>query len=203
MERHPLPSIALNDPAFVRPILRNSWGGASQALTALRSPRWMEHYGRPADLAWMMQQWNSAILRHSEFRQQMDPLTGEFTQLDPGGYSPAALVFFDYTWRLSGVRLCEGLLEWNVRAPTTEPSKFSVKTSVGTAEMAYTHRQAHLKLNGKIRFSIQGTVRIITDMQGKLQEVVGTESKETLVILTSDKLVKRKISIRPNERIKI
>lgn len=69
--------------------------------------------------------------------------------------------------------------------------------------MEYTHRQAHLKLNGKIRFSIQGTVRIITDMQGKLQEVVGTESKETLVILTSDKLVKRKISIGPNERIKI
>ncbi len=112
---YPLPSIALNDPAFVRPIPRNSWGGASQALTALRTPRWMEHYGRPADLAWVMQQWISAILRHSEFRQQMDPLTGKFTQLDPGGYSPAALVFFDYTWRLSGVRLCEGLLEWNVR----------------------------------------------------------------------------------------
>ena len=38
---YPLTSIAMDDPAFVRPIPRNSWGGASQALTALRAPRWM------------------------------------------------------------------------------------------------------------------------------------------------------------------
>ena len=33
---YPLPSIALDDPQFVRPIPANSWGGACQALTALR-----------------------------------------------------------------------------------------------------------------------------------------------------------------------
>jgi hypothetical protein len=65
----PLPSIALNDPTFARPIRRNSWGGPSQALTALRAPRWMEHYGKPADLAHLMQKWISAILREGEFLQ--------------------------------------------------------------------------------------------------------------------------------------
>lgn len=45
----------------------------------------------------MMEQWTEAISRYGEFRQQMDPLTGDFTRIDPGGYSPAALVFFDYT----------------------------------------------------------------------------------------------------------
>jgi len=58
-------------------------GGASQALTALRAPRWMKHYGKQAELDQLMRQWCEAILRHSEFRQQMDPLTGEFTQPDP------------------------------------------------------------------------------------------------------------------------
>ena len=53
----PFPSIALNDPAFVRPIPRNSWGGASQALTALRAPRWMQHYGKQAELDHLMRQW--------------------------------------------------------------------------------------------------------------------------------------------------
>jgi hypothetical protein len=48
---YPLPSIAMDDPAFVRPIPRNSWGGASQALTPLRAPRWMEQYGKAADPA--------------------------------------------------------------------------------------------------------------------------------------------------------
>ncbi|HZL28224.1 MAG TPA: alpha-L-rhamnosidase [Acidobacteriaceae bacterium] len=96
----PFPSIALDDPAFVRPIPRNSWGGATQALTALRAPRWMEHYGKGAAMRVLMQAWVEAIARHTEFRQQMDPLTGEFTQADPSGYSPAALVYLDFVRRL-------------------------------------------------------------------------------------------------------
>ena len=96
----PFSSVAMDDPAFVRPIPRNSWGGASQALTALRAPRWMAHYGKQAELDHLMRQWCQAILRHAEFRQQMDPLTGEFTQPDPGGYSPAALVFLSFATAL-------------------------------------------------------------------------------------------------------
>ena len=109
---YPLSSIAMDDSTFVRPIPRNSWGGASQALTALRAPRWMAFYGKQADLAHMMQQWCWAIMRHAQeakssdelvklFRQQMDPLTGDFTQPDPGGYSPCALTFLDFARRLS------------------------------------------------------------------------------------------------------
>jgi len=98
---YPFPSSALNEPTFVRPIPRNSWGGASQALTALRAPRWMPHYGKQAELTHLMQQWCAAIMRHTEFRQQIDPLTGDFTQPDPGGYSPAALTFLDFARRLS------------------------------------------------------------------------------------------------------
>jgi hypothetical protein len=98
---YPFPSSALNEPTFVRPIPRNSWGGASQALTALRAPRWMTYYGKQAELKHVMEQWCAAIMRHTEFRQQMDPLTGDFTQNDPGGYSPAALTFLDYARRLS------------------------------------------------------------------------------------------------------
>ena len=98
---YPLTSIAQDDPTFVRPIPRNSWGGASQALTALRAPRWMTHYGKQAELNHLMQQWCEAIMRHGEFRQQMDPQTGVFTQPDPGGYSPCALTFLHFAASLS------------------------------------------------------------------------------------------------------
>jgi len=98
--KYPLPSIALNDPKFVRPIPRNSWGGASQALTALRTLRWMEHYGKARELRLLMQAWCEAIVRAGSFCQQMDPETGEFTQPDPGGYSPCALVFLHFALRL-------------------------------------------------------------------------------------------------------
>jgi GH15 family glucan-1,4-alpha-glucosidase len=98
---YPFPSIAMDDPSFVRPIPRNSWGGATQALTALRAPRWMAFYGKQAEMNHLMMQWCEAISRHTEFRQQMDPLTGDFTQADPSGYSPAALVYLDFIHRLS------------------------------------------------------------------------------------------------------
>lgn len=119
----PFPSSALDEPTFVRPIPRNSWGGPTQALTALRAPRWMSYYGKDAELKHVMRQWCEAIMRHMGdaqtpaeqsriFRQQMDPLTGEFTGYelpnappggpkDPGGYSPCALTFLDYAVRLS------------------------------------------------------------------------------------------------------
>jgi hypothetical protein len=97
---YPFPSIAMDDPTFVRPIPRNSWGGASQALTALRAPRWMAHYGKSAELRQLMHQWCLAILRSDDFRQQLDPLTGEFTLPDPGGYSPTALVFLSFAREL-------------------------------------------------------------------------------------------------------
>src|ERR1019366_1679059 len=45
---YPFPSSALKDPTFVRPIPRNSWGGASQALTAMRTPAgWPTTASRP------------------------------------------------------------------------------------------------------------------------------------------------------------
>jgi hypothetical protein len=97
---YPLTSVAMDDPAFVKPIPRNSWGGATQALTALRAPRWMEHYGKGEALKEMMGRWCEAIMRHIEFRQQMDPWTGDFTQADPSGYSPAALTFLEFARRL-------------------------------------------------------------------------------------------------------
>jgi hypothetical protein len=92
---YPFPSIALDDPGFVRPIPPNSWGGAAQALTALRAPRWMNHYGKSAELHHLMRQWIEAIRRNGGFHQQMDPLTGAFTP-DPGGYSPTALVLLSF-----------------------------------------------------------------------------------------------------------
>jgi len=63
----------------------------------------MPFYGKHAEMkAHLMEQWCSAIMRHGEFRQQMDPLTGDFTQPDLVAYSPAALTFLDYARRLSG-----------------------------------------------------------------------------------------------------
>lgn len=95
---YPLPSITANDPSFDHTLPLNSWGGASQALTALRAPRWMIHYGKDEDLRHLMTRWVQALLRADGFQQQMNPWTGEFSTSP--GYSPAMCVFIDFVDRL-------------------------------------------------------------------------------------------------------
>ncbi len=95
---YPLPSISVSDPQFVKSLTENSWGGASQALTALRAPRWFGHYGKQRDLEILMTRWVEAISAAPDFMQQMNPWTGEFTT--SAGYSPCMLVFLDFTDRL-------------------------------------------------------------------------------------------------------
>jgi hypothetical protein len=196
---YPLPSISLDDPAFVRPIPRNSWGGASQALTALRAPRWMEHYGKPADLAHLMQQWVAALVRASDFRQQMDPLTGAFTG-DPPGYSPAALVFFDFTWRLSGVRKVDDQLEWNIRPlPHDRRGAFQLRAGATTlAEIKYEFGHAATFLNNRLLFRTGNVVRVVTDLDGKFRHAVGIGAERTEVKLDQPGHKLRRFLIEPN-----
>ncbi len=207
---YPLSSIALDDPAFVRPISRNSWGGPSQALTALRAPRWMEHYGKPADLGHLMQQWVAAIVRNGEFLQQMDPVTGEFTKA-AADYSPAALVLMDFTWRLAGVRQTmapEGAnreamnrLEWNVRPPAREiRSSYRLRLlPKGSAEIKYSSGRAELLLNGKLFCSTSSAVRLVTDSEGKIQTATGIAPEATHVELQLASKRRQRFSIEPNQ----
>ncbi len=200
---YPLASIALDDPTFVRPIPRNSWGGASQALTALRAPRWMEHYGKPADLAFLMQQWVTAILKNGNFLQQMDPITGEFTT-DTGDYSPAALVFVDFTWRLAGVRQIENALEWNLR-PLDAPANSNYRLRVNPtkiAEINYANGRAEVCLNGKIIFRSTNTVRVVTDLEGNPTSAVGIAKETTDVTLRHVVDSERKFTLKPNETVR-
>ncbi len=175
---YPLPSIALDDPKFVRPIPRNSWGGASQALTALRAPRWMEHYGRPAEFGQMMDAWCRALVADGTFRQQMDPLTGAFNAEDPAGYSPAALVMMDYTWRLAGIDETGEHLNWNIRPghPAAQGAVFTMTTDGGrTAELRYGKDGATLSLAGRPVAAVSGTGRVTTDKTGAPVSATGID----------------------------
>ena len=202
---YPLPSIALDDSAFVRPIPGNSWGGASQALTALRAPRWQEYYGKAAELSFLMSRWCDAIQHDMTFRQQMDPVTGEFTQTDTPGYSPAALVMVDFTWRLAGVREINGQLEWNVRpgCAAAQSAHFSMHFDRSrTANMVYDRGGAALELDGKKIGRIEsGTARLITDKQGRPNLLAGIgEAVETVSIHLGSSPV-RSVTIHPNQQV--
>jgi len=202
---YPLPSVALDDPLFVRPIPRNSWGGASQALTALRASRWFDHYGRSAEFSTMMDRWCEALQRDMTFRQQMDPLTGTFTEADLPNYSPASLVMVDYTWRLAGICEEEGGLQWNVRPrhPAAEAGRFSLRTDAGKrAEISYDTRGAELRLDGRtVARAEGGAVRLVTDEAGKPQALVGVSEEPQSLIVRLPGRPPRHETLQANQRI--
>ena len=201
---YPLPSIALDDPKFVRPIPANSWGGAAQALTALRATRWMEHYAKPADFAQLMRQWVAAISRAGDFYQQIDPLDGTATQ-DPGKYSPAALVLFDFTWRLAGVRRVEDNLEWNIRPPENA-TRATYRLQVAPtriAELRYDAGRAELLLNGKLLCRTSSTVRLLTDLDGNIRGAAGIAPVKTKIVLQGVSSEQPAFSIEPNAKVKL
>lgn len=199
----PLPSVALDDPLFVRPIPPNSWGGASQALTALRAGRWFEHYGRAAEFAVMMERWCEAIQADMTFRQQMDPLTGKFSEGE-ANYSPTALVMLDYTWRLAGVREEGDAIEWNIRPghAAARSAVFRMRTDAGrNVELRYDERGAEMRVAGKAIGRIDGVARLVTDESGAIRELVGISEPEQETAVRLAGLAPRKISLRANQRI--
>ena len=204
---YPMPSVALDDPQFVRPIPRNSWGGASQALTALRATRWFDHYGRSAEFSGMMDQWCEAIQQDMTFRTQVDPLSGKFTQEDAPNYSPCALVMMDYTWRLAGVHEEQEVLHWNVRPghPAAQSARFSKQTDADRrAVMQYDVHGAELWLDGKpIGRVDSGAARVVTDKAGIPQELLGisTRSQKVTLRLTGKKATEH--TVQPNQRISL
>ncbi len=201
---YPLPSVALDDPQFVRPIPRNSWGGASQALTALRTPRWMEHYGRAVEFAHLADRWCEALLRDGTFRQQMDPLTGTFSSQDPGGYSPAALVLVDFTWRLAGIVEAPTEVQWNIRPghAAANGAVFKLHADSGAAlELRYQRNGARLLRNGREFAHLSGgTARIVTTANGIPKALLGIHADPQTVTLRFRNHT-QKVTLHANESI--
>jgi hypothetical protein len=153
----------------------------------------------------MMDRWCEAIQRDMTFRQQMDPLTGAFTQADAPKYSPCALVMMDYTWRLAGVREETDALHWNVRPghPAADSARYRMKTDAGRdAEMLYSTRGAEVSLEGKVIGRIEtGAARLVTSKSGAPQALVGITEQPQKVRVHLAGHAAREVVLQPNQRI--
>lgn len=90
---YPFPSMAISDPGSKKDRDGNSWGYYSQALTALRCARWMDHYGYSEDYDHMLKKWVDGITRADmNFAQELDPITGEMSKSSEW-YSSALLLY--------------------------------------------------------------------------------------------------------------
>lgn len=75
----PFPGASVSDPTWVQNHDGNSWGFYSQGNVAIRTLRWMEHYGKKEEMLAMMETWIKAWCRPDilKYGQELHPVTGE------------------------------------------------------------------------------------------------------------------------------
>lgn len=101
---YPFPAVSVSDPLWIQKLPGNSWGFYSQGLTALRSMRWMEKYGRTAEMEEIMRRWVAAwcASETTQFGQELHPITGEPSKCSQW-YSSCMLYFLYAIKRLYGI----------------------------------------------------------------------------------------------------
>lgn len=197
---YPFPSVALDDAAFDRTLPHNSWGGASQALTALRAPRWMDFYGKHADLTHLMNRWVQALCAAPEFMQQLNPFTGEMSTSRQ--YSPAMLVLLDFVARLHGVRRDGEDLSWACQAPDgATRAEYMLPTPRGPARLTHTRAGATLELAGRRVLGVHGRARVVTDLDGRPRAIIGTAPQAQHLTIEAPGQPPRGLTVNSDQRI--
>ena len=89
----PYPSVSVSDPAFVKELPDNCWGGNTQALTALRASMWLPRYGREDERERLLKRWMRAFIDYDScLPQELNPFTG--APIGTGvNYMPSLFIF--------------------------------------------------------------------------------------------------------------
>lgn len=91
---YPFPAVSIADPTWHRNLSGNSWGYYSQAMTVLRTTRWMKRYGLTEEMREVMQIWVKLICENETvpFGQEVYPLTGKPSDASPW-FSATVMMF--------------------------------------------------------------------------------------------------------------
>ena len=160
----PLPSVAVNDPAF-RNNPGNDWSGQSEGLTWQRAILALERYGyTPLIEALGKKLFKAVIDGGYRFTQQFDPFTGEPSP-GPEDYGPTILAVMGYIEHIWGVHLEMGKVWFSLG----DGLKYRFERHWGGRDYRIESdgKKASATVDGREVYSGPCGVRIITDEQGR------------------------------------
>jgi len=196
----PLPSIAIHEPLY-RSNPRNDWSGQPQGLTYQRAIQALENYSHYAEVSLLGEKFLKTITRSGgKFAQQYDTLTGEADAKAKDGYGPSILAALEYISRMHGVHLDveRGQVWWS--ALTNAGPVFSYTQRWGDREwsLSCTNGTFSGHLNDKELFSCTAGVRVVTDLEGRVLEVIGIGAAPRTIALHTPKK-QHEVTVAPNQ----
>ena len=196
----PLPSIAVNDPLF-RNSTVNDWSGQSETLTFQRAIRALENYGHYVLLTELGQKLFEAVRQANyRFTQQFDPLTGEPGCPRMDGYGPTALALLEYISRMHGIHL--DVVQNQVWWSACDGKEFSYSQRWGDHKWSMTSTNGifNAELEGRKIFSCSTGCRLITDLEGRVIEIIGISTQKQKVTLEANGHA-QKLNLKPDQKI--
>ncbi|MHB8581221.1 MAG: MGH1-like glycoside hydrolase domain-containing protein [Ignavibacteriaceae bacterium] len=171
--RVPLPSIAVNNPYF-RNDPGNSWSGQPEGLTFQRSIRALENYGHYAELTKIGKKFLGQIGKFNRFPQQFDPFKGIIDNNISDGYGPSILASLEFISRLYGVYIVQNKIFWSC---IDKKYNYSYTQQWGDKlfKMTTKGNRVVCSINGKVVFTFTKGARLISDIDGRLINIVGIE----------------------------
>ena len=200
----PLPSIALNEQLYQN-IPVNNWSGQPQGLTFQRAIRALENYGHHAEVSLLGQKLFPVLIRNGcTFPQQLDAITGAPSGYVPDGYGPMVLATLEYISRMYGIHLdvANDRVWWS--ALSGGDFTYTQRWGERTFTLDCKGGQMRAALNERELFSSTAGARVVTDLDGKILEIIGIQPDEkNQEILIQCGSRSWKLSLKPNEVISL
>lgn len=174
---YPIPSTAIHDPGFEN--VENSreyasWTGPSMGLTLQRAVRALESYGLYAEVGLIGERLLRRIAREPVvFPVQFDPLTGEAVS-SGGPYGPMVLATLEYLSRMYAVHPERDRILWSGLSPG-RGQRLSSRLEIHGKRYHFVNESDRIVgyINGEQVFEGPHGLRIVTDTEGKVLEVIG------------------------------
>ncbi|MCX6970457.1 MAG: trehalase family glycosidase [Verrucomicrobia bacterium] len=173
----PLPSIAVNEPLYGS-IPGNNWSGQPMGLTYQRAIRALENYGHHAEVSLLGQKLLPVlILNGCTFQQQLETFAGTSSGLVPDGYGPMILAALEYISRLHGIHLdvANDRVWWSALRGSGGDFTYTQRWGERTFTLDRAGGRVRARLNGRELFICTDGARVVTDLEGAIQEVVGIQ----------------------------
>ena len=184
----PLPSVAVNDPAFCN-APENNWSGQCEGLTYQRAILALERYGYEKLVTALGRKLMAAVIAGGYvFTQQFDPFTGAPSRvssitkepMQPGSsdpfqdsYGPTLLAVLEYIAHIWGVTMQMGEVWFSLGSG----EKYTYEQTWGhrTYRIESDGTQARVLVNGTVKLTSPCGVRLVTDAEGNLLKTVEIE----------------------------
>ena len=194
----PLTSLAINESLF-RNATGKHFSGAPHALTYQRAIRALENYGHYAEVSLIGDKLLHILQQDGAgFPTQLDTFTGASGKSVSKKFSPMMFAVLEYVSRMHGIHL--DVEDDRVWWSALDGADFTTTQRWGDRAWTLTAKEGRFtaSIGEKEVFSCTRGVRVVTDLDGKVCEVVGIASGQQIVELQIAG-ARHELTVKPNQ----